>query len=87
MRYLARLLLAAMIFGTAQSARAEDLQGPLAPGKAAGIQKAQSDTQLRTIGILAGAGLAIIGAYLIVGTDYPTKKVGTGGNPSASGTH
>jgi len=87
MRYFARLLLAAMVFGTAHSALAEGLHGPLAPGKAAGIQKAQSDTQLRTMGILAGAGLAIVGIYLIVGTHYPTRNVGTGGNPSASGTH
>jgi len=54
---------------------------PLAPGKAAGIQPAQTNKQLSGIAIGAGLLLGAVAIYLIVGTHYHVPSQNT------SGTH
>lgn len=58
-------------------------QGPLAPGKAAGIEKAQDGPDIDRLGVVAAVGLGAIAVYLIVGTTYN----GASHKSSTSGTH
>jgi hypothetical protein len=76
------LAVALMASQTAFAADAPTPQaGPLAPGGAAGIRTAQTNTQLNGIAIVGVIGLAAVGIYLIVGTHYHVP-----GSHAASGT-
>jgi uncharacterized protein YjeT (DUF2065 family) len=55
---------------------------PLAPGQAAGLHAAQSESPNNTIIIVAGVGLVAVGVFLVVGTHYHVP----GQNQSTSGT-
>ncbi|HWA29655.1 MAG TPA: hypothetical protein VG867_01095 [Rhizomicrobium sp.] len=60
--------------------------GPLAPGKAAGVTEAQTDTQTNRLAVFGAIGLAAVGVYLIVGTHYNNPGNGQKSQGS-SGTH
>lgn len=78
-------ILSALLIAAAQPAWAGEAKGPLAPGKAAGIQTAQTQSQLDKIAIFGGLGLGVLAVYFIVGTKYHNPN-GSGGQ-SASGTN
>jgi hypothetical protein len=65
---------------TAQTAFADGAAsappGPLAPGRAAGVEVAQSEPDVSKVAIGAGVLLAAVGIYFIVGTHYhaPSQK-------------
>jgi hypothetical protein len=77
----------------AQPTFAQSVEGPLAPGKAAGIQAARSDSRLDKLAVIGAIGLGVVAVYLIVGTHYhnPSKSGDTSSksenSQSASGTH
>jgi hypothetical protein len=80
---LLNLVLPLALVMAGQPAVAQTVQGPLAPGEAAGIHRAESDSQISKFALAGGVGLGVVALYLIVGTHYPdnSKKKGT------SGTH
>jgi hypothetical protein len=89
------LCAALTVWVVASAAVPASADGPLAPGKAAGIQTA-SNTQLGKLGVITAAGLAALGLYFIVGTHYHVSNkdnktasalAPAGGSQSASGTH
>lgn len=81
-----RCLLAAVLplFLTAAAASPAWADGPLAPGKAAGIKTAQSETQINKLAIIGAVAIVAVSAYLIAGTHYHVPKSGT---QPASGTN
>ena len=72
------------LFGAAQPAFAE--AGPLAPGKAEGVERAQNIVRVDKLAAVGGIGLILVGVYLVVGTHY-NGYTNKHSNPSASGTH
>jgi hypothetical protein len=85
MRYLLNGLFSLSLVCAAQQAMAQTPSAPLAPGKAAGVQAAQSDLKINKLEIVGGVALGVLAAYLIVGTHYHGYiKPKTS---AASGTH
>ncbi|HSM96916.1 MAG TPA: hypothetical protein VLT91_12785 [Rhizomicrobium sp.] len=78
-----KFVLSSMLLVAAQPASAQTAQGPLAPGKAAGIHRAESDSQISKFALAGGVGLGVVALYLIVGTHYPDNSK----KKSTSGTH
>jgi hypothetical protein len=85
MRRLFSIVLSALFIALAQAASADDAKGPLAPGKAAGLQSAQTDDQLGKLGVAAGVGLGAVALYFILGTNYHVSGHHSG--HASSGTH
>jgi hypothetical protein len=85
MRYLLNGLFSLSLICAAQPVLAQTPSGPLAPGKAAGVQAAQTDLKINKLEIAGGLALGALAAYLIVGTHYHgyTKPK----TSAASGTH
>ncbi len=85
MRVLISAILAACLSATGVMADGAGAVGPLAPGKPAGVVKAQSGDN--TILYILGAGVVIAGIVLVAsngGNDHPT---GTTTSGTTSGTN
>jgi hypothetical protein len=88
-RLLIWILPAALAIAS-QPAFAQSGTVPLAPGKAAGIQGAQSSSRLDGVAVAGAVGFVALAVYLIAGTHYHNPGNGSGkseSSKSASGTH
>lgn len=83
MRRMFGTVLSALLL--ASPALADGPKAPLAPGKAAGLHAAQTNTQLGKLGLAAGIALGAVSLYLILGTHYH-QPGGSDNNHAAIGT-